>query len=310
MLNDLFILSISIFLIIKGATMATKYSAQLAENYKLSKYIVGFIIVAVISILPETLISINSAIEGVPEMGLGTLFGSNVADLTLVFAIIVALSGRSISIDSKILKNNILYPLLLIIPITLGIDGHYSRLEGLSLILTGVIFYIMAFKNSIDEEVLEPIKKEGRKKNIIFLILSMAILLLGSHFIVTSSTGIANYLGINPIFIGIFIIGLGTVIPELIFSLKSVKKDNDSLAVGDILGTVLADATIVVGILSLINPFDFPKKIIYVSGLFMIIASFLLFYFMKSGKTLSKKESFLLLLFWALFIIIEFSINY
>ncbi|ETB63903.1 TPA: sodium:calcium antiporter [Candidatus Nomurabacteria bacterium] len=310
MLNDLFILSISIFLIIKGATMATKYSAQLAENYRLSKYIIGFIIVAVISILPETLISINSAIEGVPEVGLGTLFGSNVADLTLVFAIIIAISGRSISIDSKILKNNIIYPLLLIIPIALGIDGHYSRIEGISLILTGIVFYIMAFKNSVDEEVLEPIKKENRKKNILFLISSMFILLLGSHFIVTSSTDIANYLGINPIFIGIFIIGLGTVIPELIFSLKSVKKDNDSLAVGDILGTVLADATIVVGILSLINPFDFPKKIIYVSGLFMIIASFLLFYFMKSGKTLSKKESFMLLLFWALFIIIEFSINY
>ena len=310
MLNDLFILSISIFLIIKGATMATKYSAQLAENYRLSKYIIGFVIVAVISILPETLISINSAIEGVPEVGLGTLFGSNVADLTLVFAIIIAISGRSISIDSKILKNNIIYPLLLIIPIALGIDGHYSRIEGISLILTGIVFYIMAFKNSVDEEVLEPIKKENRKKNILFLISSMFILLLGSHFIVTSSTDIANYLGINPIFIGIFIIGLGTVIPELIFSLKSVKKDNDSLAVGDILGTVLADATIVVGILSLINPFDFPKKIIYVSGLFMIIASFLLFYFMKSGKTLSKKESFMLLLFWALFIIIEFSINY
>ncbi len=93
MIDDVFILAVSLFMIIKGATLATRYAALLADSYRLSKYVVGFIIVAVISILPETFVAINSALSGVPSFGLGTLFGSNIADLTLIFALIILLSG-------------------------------------------------------------------------------------------------------------------------------------------------------------------------------------------------------------------------
>ncbi|MEI7480636.1 MAG: hypothetical protein WCJ59_03340, partial [bacterium] len=128
MLNNLFIFIVSLFIVIKGATISTKYAGRLAEVFKLSKYTIGFIVVAIISILPETFISINSAFEGVPEFGLGTLFGGNVADLTLVFFIILIFAGRKIKIESVILKNNLFYPLLLLVPIILGLNGHYSRL--------------------------------------------------------------------------------------------------------------------------------------------------------------------------------------
>lgn len=304
MLLNLFILTISLFLLIKGATMSTRFAVKVAESFKLSKYIVGFIVVAVISILPETLISINSAIEGVPSLGLGTLFGSNVADLTLVFAIIIFFTKKNIKVESKILKNNIIYPFVLLIPIVLGLDGYYSRTEGISLLIIGLIFYYFAFKNN-DATRIETVPKGDRKKYIFFLLASMTVLLIGSHFAVTSTSQLANYIGISPVIIGIFILGLGSVIPELLFSIKSVKKDDDSLAIGDLLGTVLADATIVVGILALISPFYFPIKIIYITGIFMVVSSFLLFYFMKSGKTLTKNESFILFIFWVVFILTE-----
>lgn len=304
MLSNLFILIGSLFLLIKGATMSTRFAVKVAESFNLSKYVVGFIIVAVISILPETLISINSAIGGVPSLGLGTLFGSNVADLTIVFAIIIFVTKKNIKIESKILKNNIVYPFILLIPIILGLDGYYSRIEGLLLLIIGVIFYYFAFKNN-DEPKTENVIKYDRKKYIYLLLSSMVILLIGSHFAVTSTTHLASNIGISPIIIGMFIIGLGSTIPELLFSIKSVQKNDDSLAVGDLLGTVLADATIVVGILALINPFSFPIKIIYVTGIFMVISSFLLFYFMKSGKTLTRKESFILFIFWIVFILTE-----
>lgn len=306
MIIKILILAVSLFLLIKGSTMATRYSVKVAESFRLSKYVVGFIIVAVISILPETLVSINSAIEGIPSLGLGTLFGSNVADLTLIFAIIVLVTGKNVKVDSKILKNNIIYPFILIVPIILGMDGYYSRLEGLSLLLVGLIFYFFAFRNN-DEPRLEKVEKDERLKYSILLLLSMAILLVGSHFTVWATMNIAKGLSINPIIIGMFIVGLGTTIPELLFSIKSVKKDDDSLAVGDILGTVLADTTVVVGILALISPFSFPIRIIYITGVFMVIASFLLFYFMRSGRTLTKKEVIILLIFWVLFVLTELS---
>src|SRR5574344_169639 len=121
MINDAFIFIVALLMVIKGATMATKYSAKLAERFNISKYIVGFIIVAFISILPETLISVNSAISGIPEFGLGTLFGSNIADLSLIFAILIIYAGRGMKIESKVLKNVRLYPFFLLLPLLFGL---------------------------------------------------------------------------------------------------------------------------------------------------------------------------------------------
>jgi cation:H+ antiporter len=100
MTQNLFIFACSLFLVVKGATLATKYSARLARCFRLSKYVVGFIVVALISILPETLIAISSALKGVPAFGLGTLFGSNVADLTLVFAILIIVVSSPVGLQA------------------------------------------------------------------------------------------------------------------------------------------------------------------------------------------------------------------
>lgn len=308
LINNLFIFIVSLFMVMKGSTLATRYASLLAETYRLNKYTVGFIVVAIIAILPETFISINASLSGIPSFGLGLLLGSNIADLTLIFALIVFIAGRSIKIESKIIKNHVVYPFILLLPIILGANGNFSRLEGVALILVGVIFYYLALRNGVDES-LPYREKKDRIKNTSMLIFSMAILLVGSYFIVESATFFANYLGINPVLIGMLVVGLGTTMPEFLFSLKSVKQKKDSLAVGDILGTVLADATIVLGILALISPFSFSPKIIYITGAFMVTASFLLFYFMKSGKMITKKEAHFLLFFWVVFVLVEFFLN-
>lgn len=308
MFDNFFIFILSLFMVIRGATMATKYAALLAEGFRLSKYVVGFIIIAVISILPETFIALNAAVEGIPSFGLGMLFGSNIADLTLIFALIIFIAGHGLKIESKIIKTQVVFPFILLFPLILGFNGHFSRVEGLVLILVGIIFYYLALKKAVDNS--GP-RTDGSNKIKIFLMLffSMAVMLTGSHFTVTSATSIAHYFGVNPVLIGMLVVGLGTTMPEFFFSLKSVKKKDDSLAIGDILGTVLADATIVVGVLALVSPFYFPVKIIYITGLFMVVASFILFKFMKSGRSISKREAFILLIFWAFFVLVEFFVS-
>ena len=308
MINNLFIFAVALFLVIKGATMATKHAARLAESFRLSKYTIGFIVVAIISILPETFIAINSAIEGVPSFGLGVLFGSNIADLTLLFAILVLYAGRGLKVESKILKNHAAYPFALLLPLILGLDGHFSRLEGLALIVAGALFYYVALRDGTDN-IITVTSDTNKYKNFLMLLFSMAVLLAGAHFIVTSATSLAGLVGVNPILIGMLIVGLGTTMPELFFALQAVKKHDDSLAIGDILGTVLADATIVVGILALISPFSFPQKIIYITGVFMVAASFALFCFMRSKRAITKKEAYILLAFWLVFVIVEFIVN-
>lgn len=308
MIENLLIFIFSLLLVVKGATLATKYSAKLAENFHFSKYIVGFVIVAFISIIPETLISINSAIAGIPEFGLGTLFGSNVADLTLIFAILIIYAGRGIKIESKILKNVRLYPFFLFLPLLFGLNGSYSRIEGIALIVAGSLFYYLVFKNGV--KISERLNNgNGKYKNILLLLVAMAMLLVGSHFTVTSATDLAHALKISPILIAMLVVSLGTTMPEFFYSLKSVKKKDDGLAIGDIMGSVLADATIVVGVLAVISPFSFPIKIVYITGVFMVVASLVLLRFMLSGRTISKKEGFMLLAFWLIYAVVEFIVN-
>lgn len=305
MVENFLIFAFSLFLVIKGATLATKYSAKLADGFNLSKYVVGFIVVAFVSILPETLISINSALEGVPAFGLGTLFGSNVADLTLIFAILIIYSSRGIKIESKILKGIRYYPFFLLPPLILGLNGYYSRTEGAFLIILGSIFYYLILRKGLAVSLYS---RGGvdRYKNFLCLIFAMALLIIGSHFVVTSATSLSTTINISPIIIGMLVVGLGTTMPELMFSLKSIENTDDGLAVGDILGTVLADATIVVGILAFISPFTFPASIIYITGIFMASASVILLRFMRSGRIITKKEGYILLGFWVVYAVTEF----
>lgn len=310
MFINLFIFTLSLFLVVKSAMLATRYASNIAKSFHISRYVVGFFIVAIISILPEAIISINAALAGIPSFGLGLLFGSNVADLSLVFALVVLFSGRTIKIESKILKTSGAYLLLLLLPILLGFDGYYSRLDGVLLMSVGLFFFYLIFKNDRHQNHADvKISGEERYINTVFLLLSVGALLMASQFTVHYATVLAGEFNLDPILIGMLVVGLGTTMPELFFSLNSVKKHFDALAVGDILGTVLADATIVVGILAFISPFYFPQTIIYLTGLFMIIAYVILYYFMRSERELSEREGFLLLLFYIAFVIVEFMVS-
>ncbi len=306
MLSLLF-LALSLFLVIKSAVYAMKYATRVSESMHLSKHLVGFVIVAIISALPETFISISSVIQGTPSLGVGTLFGSNVADLTLCFAIILFASRHNIKIESRILKMNIFYVFTLLIPIIFGLDGHYSRIEGIVLILAGLSFYAHMLQNNPSET---PRKRQNFSwKYIAYLVISLAALLLGAHFTVHFGVELANTLNVNPILIGLLIVGLGTTLPETFFSISAVRNNQDSLALGDILGTVMTDATIVVGIMALIQPFAFDKRIVYVTGFSMISASILLFRLMKSGRVLTKAEGYILILFYGIFVASEVAIT-
>lgn len=303
MLLDFLLLIASLAIVIKSADFTVRYSTKIAEGFKLPKYIVGFLIVAVISVLPEAMVSINAAIQGVPALGLGTLFGSNVADLTLVLAITIFLANRGLKIENRLLENKWFHIIAIAIPLLLGLNGSYSRFEGILLIITGLSFYAYILRRN--KSTVKTEREPFSYKNLFLFLLSLGVLILGANLAVQYGASLAEKLKINPVFVGMFIIGLGTILPELTFSIKAAKQDHDDLALGDILGTVVADATIVVGLIAIISPFSFAPQLIYVTGLFMFLAMVLLFYFMKSDKVLSKREALCLILFYILFVIAE-----
>lgn len=307
---NLVLFLVSLFVLVKSAEQAVSHSSKIAKTFRISEFLVSFLIIAVISVFPEATVSIISALQGVPEFGLGTLLGSNVTDLTLVFGLVALFSMKGITVKSEILKKDMFYLILLLIPLVLGFDGNFSRIDGIVLILSGGTFFITL---SIESRIFRKSDDEHRSrkwvKNFIFLVISLAFLIASAYYTVKFGVDFANDAGMPPFLVALTIVAIGSCLPELIFSLRAVKTSHDELALGDVLGTVITDATIIIGIIALITPFSFNPMIIYVTGSMMFIAGVMVIAFIKSGRVLSKKEGLYLLMFYIISLIVEFVVH-
>jgi cation:H+ antiporter len=300
----------SLFILVKSAEYAVRYSSRIARVFHISEFIVSFFIISVISVFPEATVSIISAIQGIPEFGLGTLLGSNIADLSLVFGIVALFSAKGITIKSQILKNDFFYLILLLIPVILGFDGYYSRIDGIILIVSSIVFFItLSIESKMFKKKFNNDKNRKWVKNLFLLIISLGFLITSGYYTVTYGVFFANDMKIPSVLVALTIVAIGTCLPELIFSIKAIKLNHNELALGDILGTVITDATLIIGIISLIHPFVFNPLIIYVTGIMMFIAGVLVIIFIRTGKILTKTEGLYLLLFYILSLIIGFVVN-
>lgn len=305
-----------LIVLIKFADYAILYSSKIARALHIHEFMVSFFIVALVSVLPEAAISIISAVKGDSQLGLGTLIGSSIADLTLVFGIVSLFSYGGIKVKSKTIEDSFLYLILLLFPLLLGFDGKLSRVDGVILILAGAFFFFRIYKGSkkfskeyTDDKPKPARKKEPYTKSLILLIVSLTVVLVSAFFTVKYIGGFAEDLKIPSMLVGITILALGTCLPELAFSIKAVRRNKDDLALGDILGTVVTDGTIVLGLVALINPFSYNPYKMYLLGGTILIAGIFVFSFMKSNKSIDKKEGLILIFFYILFIMAEFLLN-
>jgi cation:H+ antiporter len=307
---NLILFLISLIVLVRSSHYAVINSSRLAKNFHLSEFIVSFFIVAVISSFPEATISLLSTIRGVSEFGLATIMGAKVVDLSLVFGIIAVFSIGGIRIKSEILKRDLFYLVLLLIPIILGLDGNFSRIDGLILILSGLIFFFtIAIQENMFRKKFKNPKNHDCAKSTFLLILSLLFLIVSAYYTIEFGINFANDVKIPAFLIAITFVAIGTCLPELIFSLNAVKTRRYELALGDILGTVITDITIIIGIMALIRPFSFNPSIIYVTGIMMFLAGILVVKFIHSGKILTKKEGILLIMFYILSLTIEFIVD-
>ena len=313
MLTNLLLFLVSLVILLYSAGYCNRYASKIAKTFHLSEFFISFFIVAVISSFPESTVSIISAIKGIPEFGFGALIGSNVADLTLVFAIVTLFSIKGgISIKSGIMKKDFYYLILLAFPLLLGLDGYFSRVDGIILVLSNIIFLFTIFKeNKVFSKVFNKkiIADKYIQLNFLFLLISLTVLLFSAYFSVKYGINFANDIHIPAIIISLTVISIGVCLPELMFSIRAVRNNHETLALGDILGTVIIDATLMLGIVMLISPFYIEQILVIVTGGSMLIAGIILIAFIDSKNILSKKEALVLLIFYVLYILLELYVN-
>jgi cation:H+ antiporter len=259
--------------------------------------------------IPELFVGISSAMAGNPALSLGNVIGSNIIDLTLITGIIILLS-KDIKFKSKKIGKETYYMLIaIILVIVLYTFGKsLSRLDGL------ILFSFFIFHTY---QILQKRKKYEKKrlKNgesdashfywLIIFIVALIGLFISSNFVVKFATTFAEDFNFPQIMVGLFLISIATTLPELIFGISAIKLDHQVMAIGDQLGTVVANSTLILGIVAMIHPISTEFMPFLISSIFMFISAFIFITFIKSGNKLERYEGISLILIYVLFIIFQ-----
>lgn len=309
MLNSLLFI-LSLFVIIRGARLVVKHAPALALLLGLSGFLTSFLVIGVVSVFPELSIAVISGIQGIPTLGLGTLFGSNVADLTLVLGIAALFAKRGLKIKSDFLKDDLVLIAPLLAPVFLGLDGEFSRLDGSVLVTVGLLLFVFLYRKDKRTALDEKVSARGDDlyKSVSFFALGLAALIGGAYATVVLAGKIAGFLSLPEVLMGISFVTLGTLLPELSFSMKAAREEKGELILGDILGIVITDITLVLGLMALLSPFAFDPKLVSLTGFAMVFAAIISLNFMKSGRLLSKNEGVILILLYILFLAVAFTL--
>ena len=304
----IFIFIISSCLLAFSGTLVIDSLIGIARRLKWREFVVGFFIMAIATSAPNLFVGINAALRGIPQLSFGDVVGGNVVDLTLALAL-AALISNGIPAESKMVQTSSLFTILIaILPLLLSLDGELGRVDGLILILAFLIYAVWLFATEDRFRKIYQKKKKEQKlwKSIFLLILSIILLIIGSQGVVSSSFFFAKALGVPIAMIGILIVGLGNALPEIYFGVVSAKKGESWLVLGDLMGSVINCATLVLGIVVLISPItitDFSPYLI--ARIFLIISAVFFLIFIKSDKKITRKEAFFLLGIYIAFLLSE-----
>lgn len=307
---NVLLIIIGFVLLTKSAPEAIKRALLLSEHWGFSEFVVSFIFIGGIAILPELLIGVISALSGVSSFGAGIVMGANIADLTLIIGI-VAFFTKGINLSESTFKNLKLIFLFLFLPFILFLDGELSRIDGGVLILAFLMYLVIMFKRTPKiKPVKLGIKPISVSREAGILIIAIIIMIFSANLITESAQSISSLLVLPIFFIGI-IIAIGTCLPELIIALKSNKHNHGELGLGDILGNVFADTLLTLGVIAIIAPIrpQFPLQVIFSS--FLIIFSMLTIIILsRSENRISKDEGLFIIIMYLFFVGLQFGLEY
>lgn len=297
---------ISCIVLAKSATVLVDALKKIAGCFGFSQFVLSFFLMAITTSLPELFVGVTSAIEKRPNLSLGNVIGANISNVTLT-AGLATIMARGILVEPRINKKDAFYMNLAgIAPLVFLWDLTLSRTDGVILLLIYVLYLY-----TLIAETKRYSKKEKTTdhlfKNIAKFALGVIILVTSADMIVKTSGAIALELGVPLILIGIVIVSIGTTLPELSFEIQSMMKRQSGLAFGNILGSVVTNSTLILGVVSIITPIQVESISLFTfSALFMVLITLLFTAFLRSGYRLSWKEGYGLVFLYIIFVIIEF----
>ena len=263
LLLSLFLLAIGFILLTKGADYFIDNSAILAEEKGIPPHVVGVTIVAFGTSLPELLVSIISSLQGYNDLALGNIVGSNISNIGLVLGTSCFIFFYLLNTEIKPEKdaNSDSYVMLFAVFLLyyFSRDKIISESEGIVFFSLYVIYMYWLYVRSVNSDN-DPVEQDN--VSYVFLIGGLIALLIGAQITVDSAVDIATYFGISEVVIGLSILAIGTSLPELAGTVSAAKKGHKEIAVGNIIGSNIANIFMVMGILAIVKPIHVDDMIL------------------------------------------------
>jgi cation:H+ antiporter len=311
---NVLLVAVGLAMLFAGSEFLIRGSVKIAKRMHISQLVIGLTVVAFGTSTPELVVSINSALEGQADISLGNIIGSNIVNIGLILGLSAAIFP--IAVHIKTIRREIPIMLavsLIIIPISL--DGTISQIDGAFLVISLIAFIYFSYRQSKKENTQIPLIIDDNRensisnnlaftpliKNILFVIIGIILLYFGSSFTVDNAVSIANSLGISERIIGLTIIAIGTSLPELITSVGAARKKHADLSIGNIIGSNIFNVLSILGISSLIIGIK-VNFTIFIDYIVMIGFSAALIPVMKSGFIITKKEGYILVTAYLLYL--------
>lgn len=310
----IFILFLGFILLFFGGELLVRASVSLATKMNVSTLVIGMTIVSFATSAPELFVSLKAVFSNSGDISLGNSIGSNIANIAFVLAITAIFF--KVKIAKKVLSLN--YPLLLIASLLLAFILYYFK--GVSsfigyLFVIILITYILILINDARDNQLNA-KSEERVvtsskntityfKSISMLLLGVLLLKYGADFLVNSAMNIADYFEVPERVIAVTIVAIGTSIPELAASIIAAYRNEDSLAIGNLIGSNVFNIFAVLGLTAIIKPINMIEKALLSFDTMWMLAITIVFgasLYLNKKRYLYRKEGLFLFILYLLYI--------
>ena len=315
---DIFLLILGLTLILGGANFLTDGSAALAQRFRVPEFIVGLTIVAVGTSTPELVVSVLSAAAGNSDVAIGNIVGSNIFNVFLILGVCaliapLPLTGGNIRRDLPFLTAVSVLLLLLTSDRLLGLGevDAIGRIDGIVMLLLYIAlirYTIRAERRTAAQATQTTQTEKPQRSRSLWLIVVMiagglAGLIFGGELFLDSATAIARALGVSESVIAITLVAGGTSLPELASSVVSLLKGKSEMALGNVIGSNIANILLILGLSATIHPLTLGG-ITRIDLLTVLLSSVLLFVtaFTFRRKAVDRWEGAIFLVIYALYI--------
>ncbi len=263
------LLLVSIFIAWAGGSFFIQGVDGARRLLRLSGLTAGLLIASISTSSPELFVGVSSALQGIPEVSLGDVLGSNIVNIALIFGTFLLLSPRHLSEKDIRIKDIAISSLAPLAVLILAFDGVLSKIDGLILLMLFALWLRWLMKGERDEMGDE----EQRKGTLLHFAIGLGMLIVAGYAFTHSASNLAQLLGVNLFFFSAIVVALGTSMPELATSIIAIRSKQSAVAVGNLLGSNVFNSLGILGLVCLIQPIPISATQIVIPVVFAVTAT-------------------------------------